>query len=102
MLSNASLTLAALPYGRPAMIAPAANTSGYVASMAAAIAPPADSPVMDTRFRSIPCAPIVFSIICRIDSASPRSRRVSLGRNQLKQVFGLFAVVCSGSNSRNP
>jgi len=37
-----------------------------------------------------------------IDSASPQSRRVSAGRNQLKQVFGLFAAVCSGSSSTKP
>lgn len=41
-------------YGRPATTAPPANTSGYVASSAEAIAPPADSPVTYTRDGSEP------------------------------------------------
>src|SRR5215471_4253743 len=40
MASNASFTDAAHPYGRPAMIAPPANVSGYVASITDVMAPP--------------------------------------------------------------
>ena len=43
--SRACGTPSATANGSPAMIAPPANNSGCVASMTAAIAPPADSPL---------------------------------------------------------
>ena len=44
MAFNASRIDPAAPCGSPAMIAPAANTSGYVASSDAVIAPAANAP----------------------------------------------------------
>jgi hypothetical protein len=64
--------------------------------MTEAIAPPAERPVTNTRLRSIPNSAMAFSIIWRIDSASPLSRCVSSGRNHEKQFFGLFAGCCCG------
>ncbi len=52
-------------------MAPPAKTSGYVASMAAAMAPPADSPVTKTRSLSNPCDVTIALIICRIEWTSP-------------------------------
>ncbi len=60
------------------------------------IAPPADSPVMNTRRRSMPWSTTIFSIICRIDNASPRPRSMSPGWNQLKQPLGLLDALLLG------
>jgi hypothetical protein len=89
-------------YGSPAITAPPANTSGYAASIAAVIAPPADRPVTYTRRGSAPKRVTAASTICRIDSASPWPRRMSPVVNQLKQDSALFAEVCSGSTSAAP
>ena len=48
----------------------------------------------------MPLSTIMRSIICRIECASPRSRRVSDGKNQLKQLLGLFQRCCSGEQHR--
>src|SRR5215468_4608173 len=63
MASNASFADAAHPYGRPAMIDPPANVSGYVASITDVMAPPADRPVTNTRLRSTPKSTMARSII---------------------------------------
>ena len=47
--SKASGTERATPNGSPAITAPPANTSGYAASITAAMAPPAERPVTNTR-----------------------------------------------------
>ena len=44
----------------------------------------------------------IRSIICRIERASPASRRVSPAANQLKQHLGLLARRCSGSSRAKP
>ena len=66
------------------------------------MAPPAESPVTKTRAGSSPCARIMWATIWRIDSASPASRAVSPGSNQLKQRLGLLARRCSGASSAKP
>src|SRR3984957_8697286 len=53
MSRKASFMLVARPNGRPAMIAPPANASGYVASITEVIAPPAERPVTKMRRRSM-------------------------------------------------
>src|ERR1700722_17043338 len=57
MSLKASFMLVARPNGRPAMIAPPAKTSGYVASITEAIAPPAERPVTKPTRRSIGLSP---------------------------------------------
>jgi hypothetical protein len=42
------------------------------------------------------------SIICRIEYASPLSRVMSCGWNQLKQPLALFDDFCSGISSAKP
>ena len=69
----------AAPTGRPATEAPAANTSGYAASKAAAIAPPADSPTTKTRLASLRNRLIAARVMAAMDPASPASRAVSDG-----------------------
>ena len=66
------------------------------------MAPPAESPVTKMREGSIPWVSTIAAIIWRIDSASPRSRSLSDGENQLKQRLGLLARCCSGNSSKNP
>ena len=78
------------------MMAPPAKTSGYVANMTAAIAPPAERPVMNTLRRSTPNVAMACSTICWIESASPWPRVMSPGKNHEKQFFGLLAGCCSG------
>ncbi len=70
--------------------------------MADAMAPPADSPVTNTRVRSSPCASTACSIIWRMEATSPRSRLTSSGWNQLKHRWGLLAPFCSGQSTANP
>lgn len=53
------------------------------------------------RAGSMSCRFATAAIICRIDSASPPSRRLSSAENQLKHRFGLFCRCCSGNSSRN-
>src|SRR5215831_5179498 len=89
MASNASSTDEAHPYGRPAMIAPPAKTSGYVASMTDAMAPPAERPVTNTRVRSTPKFTMARSTISRIDNASPRSRAVSGNTDDPEHLYRL-------------
>src|SRR6266540_3288379 len=99
---KACMSEVAQRYGSPATIAPPANTSGYDASMTAAIAPPADRPVTNTRPASEPRSLSVRSTICLIDNASPEPRAVSDCSNQLKHLLELLADCCSGNTSAKP
>jgi hypothetical protein len=67
--------------------------------MTAVIAPPADNPVAYTLVA--PVSATVRRTICAIDSASPWPRVVSPRSNQLKHLFMLFALFCSGRTTVN-
>ncbi len=88
--------------GRPALIAPPAKTSEYVARIMEVIAPPADNQVMKIRAASIGCNRIIAAIIARTEVASPLPHCVSSGMNQLKQLLGLLERLCSGNSRANP
>src|SRR5215471_16738679 len=65
-------------------MAPPAKTSGYVASITEAIAPPAESPVTNTLRRSAANVAMACSTISLIESASPVPRAISPGENHEK------------------
>src|SRR6516162_10090122 len=50
----------------------------------------------------MPSSSTMRAIICRIDAASPRSRAVSSGLNQLKQALALLETTCSGISMAKP
>src|SRR2546421_9306954 len=75
------------------MMAPPAKTSGYVASITEAMAPPAERPVTNTLRRSVANVAMACSTISLIESASPWPRAMSPGKNQetiLRIVGGLL------------
>ncbi len=102
ILSSASRTPEAAPKGRPAMMAPPANSSGYVASITAVMAPPAERPVMKTRDAFSAWFSTMVAIIDAMEAASPSPRRMSSGLNQLKQVLGLLSAFCSTASTAKP
>src|SRR3954453_3266198 len=59
-------------------------------------------PVANTRAGSLPCVAFMLSTICLIDSASPWSRAMSPGWNQLKQLDELLPLGCSGNTTAKP
>ena len=67
------------------------------------MAPPAESPVTKMRCRSMPDIVLTArAIICLIEQASPLSRAVSSGLNQLKQPLALFDGCCCGISNAKP
>jgi len=50
----------------------------------------------------MPCSRAIRAIICRIEPASPLSRAMSSGLNQLKQPLALLDGFCSGISSAKP
>jgi hypothetical protein len=99
MQVSASLWVAAHAKGSPDITAPRVNTSGAVASATLVIAPPAESPVTNTRVESTPLFCSRYCTICTSEVIWGPERVCSLPVNQLKQL--LFAVVC-GYATMNP
>src|SRR4051794_23325344 len=97
--------LRALPNASPEWIASAANTSGYVAAITAAIAPPADIPATNTRAGSIvqrSAASATARVAPAIDAGSPPPRAWCDVENQFQQQLGLSSRDCSGYATTNP
>src|SRR5689334_23073241 len=83
-------------------MAPPAKSSGYVASITEAMAPPAERPVTNILLASAPNVLTACSTICLIESASPCPRVMSPGKNHEKQLLGLLAGCCCGYTIAKP
>ena len=65
------------------------------------MAPPADSPVTNTRAGSEPWSAITLSTMDLTDAASPLPRVSAAVENQLKQRIMLLALDCWGNTTSN-